>query len=283
VNKDNIITTIVFRSGSKGCPGKHTREMAGKPLFMWTLEQAIEFGARIIIATDIKHEIKPIVPKDIPVVLQRPEPTDRTPKLPAVRGAAEDAEHHYGQKFPIILDLDATAPLRAQVDIEDAIRILEEDGNADCVLSATVGVGRNPYFNLLEFRRGRLDRSKPLQFVVSTRQQAPTTVFAANSSIYAYRRKFLFDENVTSPLDGKCAVLNMPEESYYHVDSELDFEIVEFLMKRRLGQASEVEGVPEPFRMPKIPRTPTIMEEQLKAMGTISNQIQAIHKELKRV
>ena len=47
------LITICARKGSKGVPGKNTREFNGRPLIEWTIETAIEWGAGpIVISSD---------------------------------------------------------------------------------------------------------------------------------------------------------------------------------------------------------------------------------------
>lgn len=245
---NEILVTILARAGSRGCPGKHTRNLCGKPLIAWSIEQALVWGAKHVVVSTDDAEVRAVAfwyHLGVLIIDQQPKPTDTTPKVPAIRHAAICAEDYWQREFPLILDLDATAPLRTSADIDGCLAALQPEH--DCLLSATVGVGRNPYWNLLQFKNTailwanmpinkhveRLRRVCDLD--IDTRQEAPA-VYEANSSIYVYRREFLMQEHVKSPLDGNCGVYVMPDESFHHVDTELDFELVEFLMKRRLAQ-----------------------------------------------
>lgn len=238
----NILITILARAGSKGCPNKSTRLCAGKSLVDWTLELAWRWR-------DLPHghDVRMIVSSDSSAVLGRAAligscervvrpselATDSAPKVPAIRHALEWHEEIYLGHVDVVIDLDATAPLRTLDDIDSALALFQLE-RPDCVLSCTQGVGRNPYFNLLEHRGTNTDtglvRCKPLN--IHNRQEAPD-VYEANSSIYVYSRDFLMREDVNSPLDGVCIPYVMPDVSFWHVDSELDFEVVEFLLKRR--------------------------------------------------
>jgi CMP-N,N'-diacetyllegionaminic acid synthase len=40
----NMVALIPARAGSRGCPGKNTRELAGHPLIAYTIAAAIESG-----------------------------------------------------------------------------------------------------------------------------------------------------------------------------------------------------------------------------------------------
>lgn len=239
----NILITILARAGSKGCPGKSTRLCAGKPLIRWTVDQAISWrddriDMPIIVATDscdIAFAAGQTMRPNVRGMSRSPKHlTDTAPKVPAIREVVQKLEQQTGKIFNVIIDLDVTAPLRTLDDIDNALALFQLE-RPDCVLSCTQGVGRNPYFNLLELKgrdelNEKLVRCKPMD--IHNRQEAPD-VYEANSSIYVYSRDFLLREDVNSPLDGVCIPYVMPDVSYYHVDSELDFFLVEKLLERR--------------------------------------------------
>ena len=54
INSKKILAIIPLRGGSKGVPQKNIREVDGKPLFMWSAEQAHKscYIDRLIISTD---------------------------------------------------------------------------------------------------------------------------------------------------------------------------------------------------------------------------------------
>jgi N-acylneuraminate cytidylyltransferase/CMP-N,N'-diacetyllegionaminic acid synthase len=54
-----------------------------------------------------------------------------------------------------------------------------------------------------------------------------------NASIYIWRRESLMEKEGLFQLDTR--LYEMPEERSVDIDSELDFEIVEFLIRRRVG------------------------------------------------
>lgn len=68
-------------------------------------------------------------------------------KLPAIRHCVEAVEALTG-KIDIVVDLDATSPLRNTEDVINAIRMLTES-QCDNVVTATES-RRSPYFNMIE-------------------------------------------------------------------------------------------------------------------------------------
>lgn len=237
-----FVITILAKAESKGCPGKHLRKLGKYSLLEHTFFQArvvhgLLGSGGIIVSTDSVEVADLARQFKFRVYEQRPRPTATTPKVPAIRNAVLDwledkcVDPHTRPQW--VLDLDVTAPLRSVEDMAGALNLAYRT-NPDCVLSCTQGVGRNPYFNLLELDPSgqRLIRSKSADDHITCRQSAPR-VYEANSSIYVYSRDFLLNPEVTSPLDGRCVPYVMDDESYYHVDSELDFFIVGALLRRR--------------------------------------------------
>jgi spore coat polysaccharide biosynthesis protein SpsF (cytidylyltransferase family) len=53
VTDTRILCLVPARGGSKGIPRKNLREVAGKPLIVWTLEQALATpGLDVVVSTD---------------------------------------------------------------------------------------------------------------------------------------------------------------------------------------------------------------------------------------
>lgn len=227
------ICTICVRGGSKGVKNKNIRPLAGKPLLAHTLEQAKESGLfqRIAVSSDSDAILKVAEQWGADDLVVRPEElaSDTAPKLPAICHCAKAAEIKAGKKADIIVDLDATSPLRLAEDIKGAVNLLEQKDISNVITGAPAR--RSPYFNLVEVdERGVAHLSKPPGSSVVRRQDSPAC-FDMNASIYVWKRDALFDN--TTVFNNDTALFIMPEDRSHDIDSELDFEIVEFLMKKR--------------------------------------------------
>src|SRR5690606_36079423 len=90
---------------------------------------------------------------------------------------------------------------------------------------------RSPYFNLMEQdKNGFVRLSKKLSTAIVRRQDAPQA-FDMNASIYVWNRDSFFDAK--SIFTNRTILYVMPEERSHDIDSELDFEIVQFLAEKR--------------------------------------------------
>ena len=133
----------------------------------------------------------------------------------------------------ILVDLDATSPLRLPSDIVGAVELLQSSGASSVITGSRSR--RSPYFNLVEERPdGTVGLSKPLAVsgrappgcAAQLRHERLDLCLArrsvsANSPRFSIRTRRLFE---------------MPEERSIDIDSDLDFRIVELLFGDRQGQ-----------------------------------------------
>ncbi len=225
------LCTICARGGSKGVPGKNIRLLAGRPLIAWSVLQARASGLfeRICVSSDSAAIREAALAAGATQAIDRPADmaADQSAKVPAIRHAALEAEKSAGHSFDIVVDLDATAPLRLPEDITGAVRLLEK-GSATNVITGSPA-HRSPYFNLVErSSTGAVALSKPLPAAIVRRQDAPAC-FDMNASIYVWRRDpFIADPRV---FYADTLLYEMPSERSHDIDHEFDFLIVEMLFE----------------------------------------------------
>jgi N-acylneuraminate cytidylyltransferase len=158
-----ILAIIPARGGSKGIPRKNIRNFAGYPLIAWSIAAAkkSELVTRIIVSTDdeeiaaVAREWGAETPFLRPVELAQ----DKTTDLPVFEQALKWLEDVEGYRPDIIVQLRPTSPVRPGTMVDDAIRILLENTDADCV-RGVVPAGQNP-FKMWHFN-GEGEPLKPL-------------------------------------------------------------------------------------------------------------------------
>ncbi|GLQ34686.1 acylneuraminate cytidylyltransferase [Amylibacter marinus] len=228
-----IIGHIGVRAGSKGLSGKNMREINGKPLLQWSLDQLLDHPQIdcVVVSTDGQDYLDFAVSKGALDIGLRPAylASDTASKWNVWEHALEAVEQKTGQVADIFVDLDATSPLRIPQDITDAINLYQTQ-SPDMVMSCT-DARKNPYFNLVEpDATGALQVSKPLPNKVVARQQAPV-VYEHAASTYVLDPDYL--RRASSLFDGRVIPYLMPAGRCFDIDSPEDFEYVEFLMKKR--------------------------------------------------
>ncbi len=229
----NKLCTIAMRGGSKGVQNKNLKNMNGKPLMYYTIQQALncELFDRVVVSTDSKEISSSAQSFGADAWFIRPSElaTDEAAKIPVIRHALIEAEKYYNQKFDLIIDLDATSPLRNIFDIQEAYKqFLNED--ADILLTACRS-RKNPYFNMVESINGKIKLVKKIEKAPVRRQDAPQT-FDMNASIYIWKRNILLKNN--SLFTEKTSLYIMPEERSIDIDNKLDWDFVEYYMNKSL-------------------------------------------------
>lgn len=227
----NRICTICARGGSKGVPNKNLRMLAGKPLIAHSIEQARGSGlfGKLAVSSDNAEILRVARDWGVDVAVERPPEmaTDTAAKVPAIRHCVTSAERETGERFDIVVDLDATSPLRSEDDIRAAVGLLEA-GEGQNLITATPA-RHSPYFNLVELEPdGRVRLSKRLEQPIVRRQDSPPC-FDLNASIYVWRRAALLG-GVDSAIGPDTRLFVMPQERSFDIDSEVDFKVVEMLM-----------------------------------------------------
>jgi CMP-N,N'-diacetyllegionaminic acid synthase len=233
MDKKLRICSICARGGSKGVKNKNIRLIGGKPLIIHTLEHALLSGlfTEIAVSSDSEEILNVAETFGIKNLIKRPDhlATDTSPKIPAIQHCIREVECKKNYKFSTIVDLDATSPLRSLEDISNAVRILESK-NISNIITGTKS-RRSPYFNLVELNEnGTVTLSKKLDQSIQRRQDSPLC-FDMNASIYVWEREAFFNSNSVFLNDTEIYV--MPEERSIDIDTELDFEFVEFLLNKK--------------------------------------------------
>lgn len=227
------LCTICARGGSKGVPRKNIRLLLGIPLIAHSILQAKTSGlfSWVSVSSDCEEILEVAKSFGADYLVKRPNElaSDVAGKLEVIQHCASATEKHAKTEFQTFVDLDVTAPLRTIGDIEEAVRLLETRRVSN-VLTGSVSP-HSPYFNVAEINdRGVVQLSKPLAQTLYRRQDAPVC-YDLNGSIYVWSRKGLFETKTVFNTD--TLLYEMPRERSFDIDSELDFEIVEFFAKKR--------------------------------------------------
>ncbi|MCG3683489.1 cytidylyltransferase domain-containing protein [Aliarcobacter butzleri] len=229
----NVLCTICARGGSKGVKNKNIKELNGKPLIAYTIEQAKASGLfeHIVISTDSDDIANIAKQHGAEVFFKRSSEiaSDTAGKLDVIKDAFKRSEEHYNKTFDYLIDLDATAPLRIVEDIINSFKQFKQNDNDNLITA--MPSRRSPYFNLVEQDKdGKVYLSKKLDNSIVRRQDAPKS-YDMNASIYIWKRDIILNEN--SIFLEKTGLYVMPEERSIDIDNELDFKFVEFLMKEK--------------------------------------------------
>jgi CMP-N,N'-diacetyllegionaminic acid synthase len=241
MSAERILCVIGARGGSQGVPGKNIRSLLGTPVITWAIRKALAVHdiERVVVSTDSEQiaEVARQAGAEVPFIRPADLALSNTGKFQVWQHALQACEEQNGVAYDLYIDIDCTNPLIKIDDIEGALRQfrqLRQSGlNPDAVFTVSEA-RRNPYFNLVEpDSDGLLKMSKSLgNGPVLARQRAPT-VLEHVAGTYVLAANYLRAANHL--LDGRAFGFQIPPDRAFDIDSELDFSIVEFLLKRQMS------------------------------------------------
>jgi N-acylneuraminate cytidylyltransferase len=143
-----VLALIPARGGSKGIPRKNIRLFAGYPLIAWSIAAAKQSGlvTRVLVSTD-DEEIAAVAREwgaETPFLRPSEFAQDKTTDLPVFEHALKWLKDVEGYRPDVIVQLRPTSPIRPRTLVDDAIHILLEHPDADCV-RGVVPAAQNPF------------------------------------------------------------------------------------------------------------------------------------------
>lgn len=226
-----ILGLVPARGGSKGIRKKNIKELLGKPLIAYAIEQGLASPLidMVVVSTDdpviaeVARECGAEVPFMRPAELAR----DDTPMFPVMEHALDAVEAESGKEVSHIVLLDATSPLRLVSDIDNAMKLFD-GGACDAVISGCEA-HRSPWFNMValdgEGYAGLLIGSGD----VGRRQDCPDA-YDLDTTVWIYTRDAI--KVIKKRMPPRTRLYKVPQVRAFHIDTELDFEIVAFLMSK---------------------------------------------------
>lgn len=178
-----ILVIIPARGGSKGIPHKNIKPLNGKPLILYTIDEAREIVSDedICVSTDDPEIIKCVDNYGLKVPFVRPEElaTDTAGTYEVLLHALNFYEKQ-GRHYDVVLLLQNTSPFRKAEQIQEALKLYTQD--VDMVVSVKE-CAANPYYCVFEENsEGYLHVCKG-DGNIFRRQDAPK-VYEYNGAIY---------------------------------------------------------------------------------------------------
>ena len=219
---------IFARGGSKGLPKKNILNLGGLPLIAHSILSAKnnQMIDDVFVSTD-SNEIAEVSKTFEAKIIKRPKELAQDDSSEWLSwNHAINYVHDQGYVFNRFISLPATAPLRADEDINKCLLALK--GNVDVVITVTPA-NRNPSFNMIK-RDAKGISNLILKSDVARRQDAPlvydmTTVAYVTTPEYILSKKNLFEGNTYSVI--------IPKDRAIDIDDRVDFILAERLFEIR--------------------------------------------------
>ena len=226
-----MIGIIPARGGSKGIPGKNILPLCGKPLIAYTIEaaQAARSIDRLILSTD-DEEIAGLAEKyglEVPFMRPAELAQDTSLAIDNYIYTFERLNEEAAAQYDEFIVLQPTSPLRTSADIENAVALFREK-NADSVISVSEA-SHPPMWAKKVDPSGMVKDYFDIEIGNRNRQELELA-FMPNGAIFILKLSLLKTLN-SYYSDNTCAFI-MPPERSIDIDTPLDFEFAEILMKK---------------------------------------------------
>ncbi len=235
ISHKKILGIITARGGSKGIPGKNIKEIAGKPLIVYTIEaaRAANIFDRVVLSTDDEQiaDIARAYGCEVPFMRPAELAQDATPHLPVLQHAVnflKEKENYYPD---YIMILQPTAPLRTAQHIREAVKMIEAN-DIDSVVSVSEVPGHfHPQWQFIisENQQMAIFTGEPFTQIARHRQDLSKT-YTRNGAIYLFRTAFLFDPIAPDFYGKKVAAYIMKPEESINIDTMEDWNEAEKLL-----------------------------------------------------
>lgn len=225
------IAVIPARSGSKGLKDKNIRNLNGKPLLAYSIEEAVHSRMFDVVhvSTDSQQyaDIACAYGAEVPFLRDAQMASDTASTWDAMKYVLGEYQKR-GERFDTITVLQPTSPLRRSEDIVGAFQFFC-DKHAN-MISSVCEMEHSPLWsNVLPADLSMKDfEDEKLAFL--PRQSLPV-YYRENGAIYILRTEHLF--NSKNIYKENCYAYIMPKERSIDIDSVLDFAVAETIFKMK--------------------------------------------------
>ena len=221
-----ILGIIPARGGSKGVPRKNIRDVGGKPLIAWTIEEARQsrYIHRLVVSSD-DDEILAVAKRYGCETLKRPAELARD-DTPAYDVIAHAVQHD--RSCTHIVLLQPTSPLRTREDIDRCIETCLERNAPACV--SVCEAEKPPCWMYTMDGDGRLTPLIGLEAAQYTRRQLAPKVYALNGAVYVARADWYLQTKTF--VTEETASYIMPQERSVDIDTPFQLEFADYWIRK---------------------------------------------------
>jgi len=230
ISDKNVLAIIPARSGSKGLPGKNMKELCGKPLIAWSIEQAKSCNDvdRIVVSTDDRGiaEVAKKYGAELPFMRPAELANDTASTIDVIFHTIGWLKKYKDYQAGYILLLQPTSPLRTVEDIRAAIQMLKDE-NARAVVSVCETDHHPWWSNTLPEDGNMKDFIRPE--IRNKRRQELPVFYRLNGAIYLADTDYLYKHNGFFGPD--TFAYKMLKNRSVDIDSDVDFKLAALLVK----------------------------------------------------
>ena len=231
---DTILGIIPARSGSKGVKNKNTRDLFGKPLIDYTIQDARDCNVLTdyLVSTDSERIAKVAASAGAPVPFIRPDElaTDEASSVAVVQHAIREYEERNDVWVNVAVLLQPTTPLRSPKDIDNAVGLFR-GSDASSLVSCYSTKDAHPNHMFIHESADRLTALRN-QDDTPNRRQDFEVVYLLNGAVYICTRELVMEQNKICSNNPLGYV--MPRDRSVNIDEEFDFRLAELLLQQNI-------------------------------------------------
>lgn len=231
---------ITARSGSKGIKDKNIKDLNGKPLVAYTIENALQskYIDEVMVSTDSTKyaELSEKYGAKVPFLRSAENSTDTASSLNTIFEVLDKYEK-LGYRYENVIMLQPTSPLRTYHNINEAFKIFY-GRKADSVVSVCECEHSPLLSNILP------DDLNMYEFIKSKnnlRRQDLRKFYRLNGAIYISKVPIL--KKIKSFYGEKSYAYIMERRESVDIDTKQDFEYAEFLLKKEMLVYEQIEKI----------------------------------------
>ena len=226
----NTLGVITARSGSKGIKDKNIRELAGKPLIAYTIESALKCRHidEVMVSTDsaLYADMAREYGAVVPFMRSEKHSADNAKSIDVLLEVI-DEYGKIGKHFDNIVMLQPTSPLRTYNNLDEAFKLFYEK-EADSVVGVCECEHSPLWSNTLP------EDMNMYGFIKSEDNLARQNLkkfYRLNGAMYISKVDVL--KEIKSFYGKKSYAYVMEQKESVDIDTELDFEYAEILMRQK--------------------------------------------------
>lgn len=234
-----MLVIIPARGGSKGVPRKNIRKLNGFPLIYYAINAALKckLVSRVLVSTE-DSEIAEIALKygaEVPLIRPKELATDFVGNTVACLDLIEKLAD-MGETYSEFCLVQPTCPLISPTELDATIKAFQGPGVDAAITVTPFGYPIEAVFQISEngFLRNVVKHNYGATFKAGTRQSFGHR-FSISGAVAALKVNKLKLDSEYLHSSSKVVGVVIDEVSGWDIDTELDLEIAQFLLTKRLN------------------------------------------------
>ena len=226
-----VLCVVPARGGSKSIPRKNLRIFNGKPLLAWPIQVALScpFVTKVVCSSDDNEILRAAESYGAELRIRPAQlATDEAASPPVVLDVIESLEEE-GSFFDYVFMLEPTSPLTEREDLSRAFTLLySKSEHFDSLVSIAQSISGHPDFTFSISRDLSISSINQATWQVKRRQDISPLYFIEGS---LYLSKVSTLKSTGSFVQKHTIGFEVPREKSFEIDDELDFHILEAIIK----------------------------------------------------